>query len=135
MAHLLPAYSWRNYHPTAQLRYITDADNADIDLTALDGPVGFDLEWKPNFVKGAPENPVALVQLANSKFILVIQISSMRRNSSLSTFSLSSSTSFLSGFPNKLRDFLENPDFVKAGVGIQSLSHSIIPRPFAELHC
>ena len=124
---LLPAYSWRSYHPAAQLRYITDADHANIHLAALDGPVGFDLEWKPTCEKGAPENPVAVVQLANSESILVIQISSMQRNSSLSTFSLSLFLTILSGFPEKLRDFLENPNFVKAGVAIQSLSPGFDP--------
>ena len=105
----LPPYSWRSYHPSAQLRYITDADNADIHLAALGGPVGFDLEWKPTFTKGAPENPVALVQLANSESILVIQISSMRRNSSLSTFSLSVSISFFQDFPTNSVTFSKIP--------------------------
>ncbi|KAF8078279.1 ribonuclease H-like domain-containing protein [Lyophyllum atratum] len=65
-------------------------------------PVGFDLEWKPTFTKNTPENPVALVQLANQDTILLIQISAMQE------------------FPAKLKDFLESPDFVKAGVAIQN---------------
>ena len=63
-----PLYLWHNIHPASRLVYIRDPDEADIELSTLrHGPVGFDLEWKPNFVKGHPENRVALVQLANEE--------------------------------------------------------------------
>ncbi|KAG6910591.1 hypothetical protein DXG01_009542 [Tephrocybe rancida] len=98
----LPAYHWRNIHPNASLHYVSDFQSANALIDALHGPVGFDLEWKPTFTKNTPENPVAIVQLANESNILVIQVSAM------------------SEFPTKLRDFLESPDVVKAGVGIQN---------------
>ncbi|KAF9459441.1 ribonuclease H-like domain-containing protein, partial [Collybia nuda] len=94
-------YSWRSIHPQATLHYITSLDQANALLQLLQGPVGFDLEWRPSFRKGEPEHPVSLVQLANSEIILLIQISAMQE------------------FPTKLQEFLENPDFVKAGVAIQ----------------
>ncbi|KAG5648205.1 hypothetical protein DXG03_006160 [Asterophora parasitica] len=77
-APVLDPYSWRNISPNAELLYIRDPDEADIHVAALDGPVGFDLEWKPTFTKNTPENPVALVQLANRDTILLIQVSAMR---------------------------------------------------------
>ncbi|GLB36431.1 putative 3'-5' exonuclease [Lyophyllum shimeji] len=98
----LRPYSWRNIHPDAALHYIRDADKATAHLATLCGPVGFDLEWKPTFTKNTPENPVALVQLANKDTILLIQISAMQE------------------FPAKLKEFLESPDHVKAGVSIQN---------------
>jgi hypothetical protein len=36
------------------------------------------MEWKPTFVKGGKENPVALIQIASADFILLIQISAMK---------------------------------------------------------
>jgi hypothetical protein len=40
-------------------------------------PFGFDVEWKPNFVKGQPQSPIALLQLAKEDQILLIQLSAM----------------------------------------------------------
>ncbi|RDB28430.1 Werner Syndrome-like exonuclease [Hypsizygus marmoreus] len=94
-------YSWRNFHPNAKLHYIRDVEAANTHIASLQGPVGFDLEWKPTFTKATAENPVALVQLANADTTLLIQVSAMQE------------------FPSNLRDFLESPDFVKAGVAIQ----------------
>jgi hypothetical protein len=74
----LPHYSWRAQHPTCSLQYITDHRVADIALSQLaPGPLGFDLEWRPNFRKWEKENPVALVQLASYDTILLIQLSAM----------------------------------------------------------
>lgn len=75
------AYSWKEYNPEARVLYIRNHDEANKQLSKLDaGPqaVGFDLEWKPTYVKGARENPVALVQLATSDTIFLLQISAMR---------------------------------------------------------
>jgi len=77
--HLNP-YSWRSFHPEATVHYIRDPDDANTLVATLAGPVGFDLEWKPTFTKNTPENPVALVQLANQDTILLIQISAMQGN-------------------------------------------------------
>ncbi|KAJ8596470.1 ribonuclease H-like protein [Rhizopogon salebrosus TDB-379] len=99
----LPHYSWRAQHPTCSLQYITDHRVADIALSQLaPGPLGFDLEWRPNFRKWEKENPVALVQLASYDTILLIQLSAM------------------SEFPSKLRELLSDPSREKAGVSIQN---------------
>ncbi|KAJ6501715.1 ribonuclease H-like domain-containing protein [Mycena vitilis] len=92
-------YSWKN-GKTRQV-YITDPDQADAELLEFRGPCGIDIEWKPNFIKGQRENPVALVQLANSETILLLHICHMKR------------------FPQQLRTVLEDSNVVKAGVGIQ----------------
>ncbi|OAX44878.1 ribonuclease H-like protein [Rhizopogon vinicolor AM-OR11-026] len=99
----LPHYSWRVQNPTSRLQYITDHRIADFALSQLaPGPLGFDLEWRPNFRKWQKENPVALVQLANHDTILLLQISAM------------------SEFPLKLRELLSDPSRAKAGVSIQN---------------
>jgi hypothetical protein len=74
---LKPLYSWRNIHPEAKCHYIRDVHQANTLVGLLQGPVGFDLEWKPTFRKGQPENPVSLIQLANQEAILLIQVSAM----------------------------------------------------------
>ncbi|KAI0085674.1 ribonuclease H-like domain-containing protein [Irpex rosettiformis] len=100
---LYDLYSWKRISPTSRLVYIQDPQTLDLELSQLKpGPLGFDLEWKPTYVKGVPENPVALVQIASDDTILLIQVTSMR--------------SF--GFPASLQTLLENPDFSKAGVSI-----------------
>ncbi|KAJ3514611.1 hypothetical protein NLJ89_g2283 [Agrocybe chaxingu] len=84
--------------------YTRDHHQANVELARLclwDDILGFDLEWKPNFVKGGRENRTALVQLANRDTILLVQISAMQE------------------FPVQLRLLLENPGIVKCGVAIQ----------------
>lgn len=116
------SYSWKERCPDAQLLYIRDAELANKELSILaPGTFGFDLEWKPNFVKGAGENPVALVQLANDEIILLLQISAMKGNAfDLAHFrnSLSQPT-LCTEFPTKLEEILGSSDFVKVGVAIQ----------------
>ncbi|KAL6299641.1 ribonuclease H-like domain-containing protein [Sparassis latifolia] len=95
-------YHWKKKSPDGRVVYIRDAKTADDEISRLPpGPYGFDLEWKPKFVKGGRENPVALVQLANSDTMLLIQVSAM------------------SAFPQKLHEVLQSADYVKTGVGIQ----------------
>ena len=75
------AYSWKDYNPSARVVYIRSASLADVELAKLnppEGPLGFDLEWKPTFVRGAGENPAALVQISNHDTILLLQITAMR---------------------------------------------------------
>jgi|SRR6267154_744453 len=73
-----PHYVWQSQSPTPTLRYITDHRVADTALSQLSpGPLGFDLEWRPNYRKGARENRVALVQLAGHDAILLLQVSAM----------------------------------------------------------
>jgi hypothetical protein len=72
-------YSWKQYSPAARLVYIRDPNELEQELSRLQpGPLGFDLEWKPNYVKGGMENPVALVQLASIDLVLLIQLTAMR---------------------------------------------------------
>ncbi|TFK41333.1 ribonuclease H-like domain-containing protein [Crucibulum laeve] len=99
-------YSWKTKNPTARRVYIRDVDLANREIALLNSDsVGFDLEWKPTFLKGAPENPVALVQIATYDTILLIQVSAMQDFSEL---------------PSKLQDLLESSEIVKAGVAIQN---------------
>lgn len=118
-------YSWRNIHPQAKLHYIRNVEQANAQIKLLQGPVGFDLEWRPSFRKGEPEHPVSLVQLANNETILLIQISAMEGIALALPAHASRNQSIdiaFTEFPNKLQEFLESPDFVKAGVAIQSQS-------------
>jgi len=115
----VPSYSWRNVHPTAKYHYIRDAHQANTLVALLQGPVGFDLEWKPTFRKGAPENPISLVQLANQELILLIQVGAMRGKALSTPYSINQLDRVLAEFPAKLQEFLENSDSVKVGVGIQ----------------
>ncbi|KAJ7770790.1 ribonuclease H-like domain-containing protein [Mycena maculata] len=74
---------------------------ADKAMSRFQGPCGIDIEWKPNFRKGEAENPVALLQLVNRTSILLLHLFHMKT------------------FPAHLKTFLEDPNVVKAGVGIQ----------------
>jgi hypothetical protein len=96
-----PLYSWRARSASTRLVYIRDNRKADLEVLNLRGPLGFDLEWRPNVIKGQVDNRVALVQLSDKNTILLIQVSAM------------------AGFPGKLKKLLGNSDIVKAGVGVQ----------------
>ena len=77
-------YSYVNKSPNIRLIYIQNAATADVAISQLKTKVlGFDLEWRPNFIKGNPENPVALVQLASEDTILLIHVSFMQGTHSL----------------------------------------------------
>ena len=77
-------YSYADKSPNTRPIYIQNAATADVAISQLKSKVlGFDLEWRPNFVKGNPENPVALVQLASEDTILLIHVSFMQGTSSL----------------------------------------------------
>ncbi|KAF8845331.1 ribonuclease H-like protein [Paxillus ammoniavirescens] len=98
----LPLYSWQDRIPKPTLSYITSHEVANAQLAHLPhGPLGFDLEWRPNFYKGQRENPVAVVQLATSDTIILLQISAM------------------SEFPAQLENLLNSSSWLKAGVSIQ----------------
>ena len=79
------AYSWRNYNPDAKLFYLRDHEKANLELAQLRSAtaLGFDLEWKPTFFRGARENPVALVQLANATTIFLLQVTAMKGKRSI----------------------------------------------------
>ena len=72
-------YSYTALHPKRTIRYIRTHDGAlrqaGSSASALRGPfLGFDVEWRPNFVKGAPPSRVALLQLASKHEVLLFQI-------------------------------------------------------------
>ncbi|CDO72744.1 hypothetical protein BN946_scf184990.g27 [Trametes cinnabarina] len=95
-------YSWSAKSPSTRLVYIQNVDAANQAISQLHSKIlGFDTEWKPNFIKGRAENPVALVQLASEHLILLIHVS------------------YMPTFPEKLRELLADETVLKAGVGIQ----------------
>lgn len=115
-------YSWSNISPTTRLVYCQNADAANEAIAQLNSKVlGFDLEWKPNFIKGRPENPVALVQLASADLVLLIHIFHMPSKQTEPHIRTSPSP-LVPAFPERLRDLLADETVVKAGVGIQSES-------------
>lgn len=84
------------------LTYLTDKSDVEAELEHWNPkePVGFDLEWDPTFVKGQPENPVALIQLACRDRITLIQLP------------------LGSDLPPALTTLLRDPAILKVGVGI-----------------
>ncbi|KAG9314586.1 ribonuclease H-like domain-containing protein [Chiua virens] len=102
IASSLPLYSWRARSINPTLIYLTDYLQANTVLAHLPhGPVGFDLEWRPSFRKGQPENRVALVQLSTANTVILLHIH------------------FMSHFPSQLAELLGSPSWIKAGVNIQ----------------
>ena len=102
-------YHFRDYNPIPKVSYITTLDQATAVFGGLlpSGPLGFDLEWRPTYTKGAPENPVALIQLADQHSIMLFQVSRMRgrhytsypsANQNHSCFSLQNSLQSSSGY-------------------------------------
>ena len=114
-------YSWRTFEPQPSFEYITDCDRADEVLAALQPcAFGFDVEWKPVFAKGQPENKVALIQLANDEVIYLLQVSAMQSKFNDHPYGrFDRLNRDGSGFPDNLRVILESETFTKAGVGIQ----------------
>ncbi|KAF8499133.1 ribonuclease H-like protein [Russula emetica] len=74
-----------------------------------------DFEWRPTFVSGRAENPIALVQVACDDEILLVQVSAMQ------------------AFPTKLRELLESSNSTKVGVGIQCKDHRVSVRNCVDL--
>ncbi|KAG6332707.1 hypothetical protein ID866_6377 [Astraeus odoratus] len=100
-----PLYSWRSRSSSPNEIYFTNPRQADELLHHLPhGPIGFDLEWKPNYRKGQPQNPVAVVQLAAADTVILLQIITMR------------------SFPAKLIQVLAGVEWTKIGVGIRGKS-------------
>ena len=77
---VLPRYSWREKSANPNLFYLKDhlQANAVVKRLVGTGPLGFDLEWRPVFVKGQPENRVALVQLSSRDTVVLFQVSAMK---------------------------------------------------------
>ncbi|KAF8587296.1 ribonuclease H-like protein [Ramaria rubella] len=89
------------------LVYLRDAVHTDGIVSEyrdkFKGPLGFDIEYRPNFLKGQPSNKTALVQLAAESVTLLAQVSAMSGKS----------------FPDTIRNIIQDPTIIKAGVGIQ----------------
>jgi hypothetical protein len=73
----LPTYAYSNFSPTAVLKYIRFESEANKALENINGPLGFDIEWKVMYRK-AMVRPVAVVQVASERSIYIIQTSAMR---------------------------------------------------------
>ncbi|KAH9886271.1 ribonuclease H-like domain-containing protein [Cubamyces lactineus] len=120
----LPPYSYKDYTPTPAVVYTSHEEEADDLVQCLRGPViGFDLEWVVLFRRGkTPTNHrTALVQLCDSRMILLVHVSAMKK------------------FPEKVKELIENKDIAKVGANIkndgQKLFHDygILARNLVEL--
>ncbi|THH15197.1 hypothetical protein EW146_g5249 [Bondarzewia mesenterica] len=98
----MPLYTYRDSIPRPTLMYIRSEAEANELVQALNGPVGFDMEWccaqtlRGNFA----HRPTALVQICDSNTILLIQLSAMKN------------------FPQKVKELIESPSIPKMGVCI-----------------
>lgn len=104
-------YAYDDYKPRPIVHYIRTVAEADEKVQILQGPLGFDLEWVMNFRKGsAPTSrSTALLQLSDTKNILLIQLSAMNKE-----------------FPPKVKELLENPNIVKTGANIRNDGHKLV---------
>jgi hypothetical protein len=90
-----PLYSYKSHSPPSVRMYIRDEAEADEQVSKLKGcaavcwwiqgsdscacrPLGFDLEWRVIFGKGAGERKTAVLQLCDLQTILIIQLSAMK---------------------------------------------------------
>jgi hypothetical protein len=77
-------YDWRAFSaPGTQLHYIRTEDTANERIACIASrptpfAIGLDFEWRPTFVSGRAENPIALVQVANDNEILLVHVSAMQ---------------------------------------------------------
>lgn len=73
------SYSYEVCQPERTIRYIQTDEEALLEShassIALRGSfLGLDIEWRPNWVKGAQERRVALIQLASRHEVLLFHI-------------------------------------------------------------
>jgi hypothetical protein len=124
-------YDWRAFTaPGTQLHYIRTEDSANERLARIASrqtpfAIGLDFEWRPTFLSGRAENPIALVQVACDDEILLVHVSAME-GKFFQMLSLRPQTLHVAdvninelAFPSKLRDLLESSNSTKVGVGIQ----------------
>ncbi|KAG8778841.1 hypothetical protein FRC15_010532 [Serendipita sp. 397] len=108
----LPSYSFTTMDPVRRLYYLRerDADFEGWKNQSLRGVtvLGFDIEWRPSFVKDRPENRVATIQIASKHDVSVVQISN------------------LGHVPQNLRDILRNPNIIKVGVSIDGDARKLL---------
>jgi ribonuclease D len=106
---------------SGQVSVITTPDTLIKALTetATAGPIGFDTETRPAFVKGQRYN-VALIQLASQDKVWLIRLQH-------------------TGFIPELVSFFQDPTIQKVGVGLRDdlialqRLHAFIPKGFVEL--
>ncbi len=79
----LPLYSYKQYPLIPAVVYTRHEEEANDLVGCLKGPLGFDLEWPVSFRRGrAPQEwPTALVQICDSRMIVLIQVSAMSSTS------------------------------------------------------
>ncbi|KIM92426.1 hypothetical protein PILCRDRAFT_810481 [Piloderma croceum F 1598] len=98
----LPPYSYKDYSPMPTTVYTQHEEEANDLVETLKGPLGFDMEWRVIFRRGAGERKTALIQLSDERTILLMQVSSMTK------------------FPQKVKEILESPKVIKLGVNIHN---------------
>lgn len=94
-------------------------------------PLAMDIEWAPNFRKGQPENPTALVQLSDGQLIVLVSFTcepvyptDLPRLTRL-IFAFQVHMACMSTAPLSLARILTDPETMKLGVGIKrEFSHS-----------
>ena len=129
-------YSYTVRQPERTIRYIKTYDEAhkqaSSSASALQGPfLGFDVEWRPNFVKNAPPSRVALIQLASKHEVLLFQICRARKSSIPLTRTIMRLSNLrtwpLGRLPSALQELLQDTNMKKVGVGIKGVSLSAFP--------
>ncbi|KAJ7454855.1 ribonuclease H-like protein [Mycena latifolia] len=106
---VLPVYSYKSLSPAPTMRFTRNEAEADKWVQELDqtGPISMDLEWVVVYRKGGMR-PVSLVQVADKKNILVIQLRTTVPGTTMARF------------PINLQRLLENPDIPKMGANIMN---------------
>ncbi|KAF7439871.1 hypothetical protein PC9H_000208 [Pleurotus ostreatus] len=99
-------YSYTLYEPAPARVYVTNEDEANDLVGMLQGPIGFDMEWRVFYTRSS-SGPMkvttcrtATVQVCDERMILVIQVHRMQR------------------FPQKLQELIESKTIVKMGANI-----------------
>ncbi|QSL65551.1 hypothetical protein MERGE_002864 [Pneumocystis wakefieldiae] len=87
--------------PQAKIHYILKSSGVQDAISLLKGPyLGFDMEWKPH-----EDSKIAIIQLSDANSIILFHLSQMDLEGT---------------FPAPLKDLLENPCFIKCGVGVRN---------------
>ncbi|KAJ7671680.1 ribonuclease H-like protein, partial [Mycena polygramma] len=101
----LPIYSYKSLSPAPKMHFTRDEADADRWVQRLDQSrvISVDFEWVVVYRKGGIR-PISLVQIADAKTIIVIQ--------------LRTSNSAMGRFPLLLQRLFEDPDVPKTGANI-----------------
>ncbi|KAJ3550954.1 hypothetical protein NM688_g4960 [Phlebia brevispora] len=126
---IYPIYSYKDYGCKPAVVYTRSEDEANDLVQCLHQPLGFDLEWRvlyrrrpgPEGTTIKLERPVAVLQLCDTKMIVVMQLSAMGK------------------VPNKVKEILEDDSKWKCGVNIRNdavklyRDFGVVGRRLAEL--